>query len=600
MTDTTPIPFSEFDLRPALVEHLESLGFQHPTEVQTLAIPRILEGSDIVVQSRTGTGKTLAYGIPIIEKVDPKWDRIQALVLTPTRELALQVRNAVSQASAPLGIRVTAIYGGDSMRRQIDELRRPPQIVAATPGRLLDHMGRGTLSLSDCFWVVLDEADEMLSMGFYEEVERILREVPRDRQTLLFSATIPQTVLSVAHNYLDKPKRVSLSDDYISVREIAHEFVLTTEMEKERELARLLEYEDPDACIVFCNTRDEARKVANYLKSHRFGADLISGELTQRERERVMRRIKAGHLQIMVATDVAARGIDVVGMPLVICYSTSESPEVYIHRSGRTGRVGKPGRCVSLVSGRDLHSFNRTEKANGLKIQEIAVPTIEAVKERRSNRMWEKLEAYSQEHEFDESDEFGQLVPRILEAGKDDPAILYALLKHFFEERKFREAVEPIALEAPEEAADDGTAVEHEPREDGGRKRSRRRKRGRDRDESRGEAREPRREGRGDSSSDERRSRRERSGTDSFVVVAVGSKHGVEPDELRRMAGRRARRGDPITVQVGEDHSVLTMPSRSTLGVLEGLSHQRIRGQLLLPLQILGDTPPKVEAPPSE
>lgn len=592
MTETAPISFSELDLSAPIVKGLEDLGFTHPTEVQTLVIPRILAGKDLLVQSRTGTGKTLAYGIPIVEKVDPAWPRVQALVLTPTRELALQVKLALAALGKARGVRVVAIYGGDSMRRQMDEIRTPPQIVTATPGRLLDHLSRRTLSLSDSFWVVLDEADEMLSMGFYEEVERILRQVPRDRQTLLFSATLPQAVLSVAHNYLEEPERVSLSDDYVSVREIEHFYVISTEMNKERTLAKLLQAEDPDSSIIFCNTRDEARRVAGYLKNKGFQADLISGELTQRERERVMARIKAGKLKFMVATDVAARGIDVVGLSHVICFSTSESPEVYIHRTGRTGRVGKKGRAISLVSARDLHSFNRTEKANGLKIKEIDVPTDAQIKELRVSTMWERLKAYAQEHEFDADDDVTQLIPKILDASEDGCAIVYALLKHFFEERKVREKAEPISLEAPDvpiEGAALATAfvpqaVEDPPREDGKRRRPRSRGgRGRGAPAAHVEGDEPRpRRPQADAAA---------RGPRGFVVVALGSTHGATADELTRLCHRRGVRGD-VLVNVTPEESLIELPLDAVLPVLEALADESIRGVRLMPMQLLGETRP--------
>ncbi|MFN7975340.1 MAG: DEAD/DEAH box helicase [Acidobacteriota bacterium] len=608
MTQTAPIAFTELELSDPVVKGLATLGFTHPTEVQALVIPRILAGKDLLVQSRTGTGKTLAYGIPIVEKVDPAWPRVQALVLTPTRELALQVKLAVAALGKSRGVRAAALYGGDSMRRQMDEIRTPPQIVSATPGRLLDHLSRRTLSLSDCFWVVLDEADEMLSMGFYEEVERILRQVPRDRQTLLFSATLPQAVLSVAHNYLEEPERVSLSDDYLSVREIEHFYVISTEMEKERNLAKVLEAEDPDSCIIFCNTRDEARRVAGFLKGRRFQADLISGELTQRERERVMARIKAGKLKIMVATDVAARGIDVVGLSHVICFSTSESPEVYIHRTGRTGRVGKKGRAISMVSARDLHSFNRTEKANGLKIKEIDVPTDAQVRELRTHTMWERLRAYSEEHELDPDDDVSPLVSKILDGSEDSKAIVYALLKHFFEERKVRERAEPISVEAPEEGAATGDeahafvpqAQEEPPREGDRKKRRRRSRRGRGRErdgeppatEETGaaepEATQERRAPRGGS--------RERGGADrneprGFIVVALGASQGASSEELIRLVHRRGVRGE-VKATVMAEETLIELPLPAALMVLEALADETLRGVRLMPMQLVGETSP--------
>ncbi|HEX9636644.1 MAG TPA: DEAD/DEAH box helicase [Acidobacteriota bacterium] len=383
--------FADFGLSEPVLEGVRTLGYQQPTPVQAAAIPRILAGGDLVVQSRTGTGKTAAFGIPLIEKLEPQPAPVQALILCPTRELAFQVHHELAGLGVPKGVRSSAIYGGSSMRRQLDELRRGVQAVVGTPGRVLDHLSGGSLQLAAVRYLVLDEADEMLSMGFEREMTRILRFVPRERQTLLLSATIPDGVAGLAARYLREHDTLRLSSDALIVREVRHSYVQVPTMEKEEALYKLLVSELPESCIVFCNTRGETRVVTGYLQQRGLPVEMLSGDLSQAQRERVMREIKAHKLRFMVATDVAARGIDIQDLSHVIQFSPPEDPDMYVHRAGRTGRMGKGGVAITLVGYRELPRFSIIEKLPGLTIERRELPGDEEVLEARVEAVLERF-----------------------------------------------------------------------------------------------------------------------------------------------------------------------------------------------------------------
>ena len=351
--------FAALSLSPATLKSLEEKGYESPTPVQEESIPLALQGKDLVVQSRTGTGKTAAFGIPIVERIDPAQDRVQAVVLAPTRELAVQVAVEVKELGKGRGVKVESVYGGDSMERQIEGIRAGAHVIAGTPGRVLDHLRRGTLDFSAVKVLVLDEADRMLDMGFAVEMGQIMEFVPAARQTLLFSATIPLGIRGLIYHYMAEPEWVLLSEDQIYVKEVEHVYCMTPRLHKEGTLYRLLEYENPTSSMIFCNTREETRLVSTFLKNKGLAVAMLSSDLPQRKREQVMARFRSGHIRHLVATDVAARGIDIEELSHVFVYSTPDSPEAYIHRAGRTGRIGRGGVVVSLVSATDLVSFNR-------------------------------------------------------------------------------------------------------------------------------------------------------------------------------------------------------------------------------------------------
>jgi ATP-dependent RNA helicase DeaD len=378
------VGFDELALSPPLRRALAERGYLHPTPVQAQAFDPVMQGKDLIVRSKTGTGKTAAFGLPLLEKMDPADKAVRALVLCPTRELALQVAAEISDLGKYKGIRVTAIYGGASMKEQEDALEAGSPIVVGTPGRVFDHIRRKNLKLEGCRHAVLDEADEMLNQGFYEEVTRILDQLPKDRQVLLFSATVPPEIQNIIRQYTTSPEMLMLSGDVLTVDHIHHvRYDVSDDYPKPRNLIYVLEMEEPDNSIVFCNTRDDTALVTAVLNRNGFDAELLNGDLPQKERERVMAKVKRGEVAFMVATDIAARGIDISELSHVINYSLPEDPAVYLHRVGRTGRIGKKGTALNLVSGRELGTLTTLEKKYGIVFEQRQMPSPdEAV------RMW--------------------------------------------------------------------------------------------------------------------------------------------------------------------------------------------------------------------
>ncbi|HZW90336.1 MAG TPA: DEAD/DEAH box helicase [Myxococcaceae bacterium] len=378
------VGFEELALSPEIRRALVDRGYTHPTPVQAQAFDPVMQGKDLIVRSKTGTGKTAAFGLPLLEKMDPEDKAVRALVLCPTRELALQVAAELSDLGKHKGVRVSAIYGGASMKEQEDALESGSPIVVGTPGRIWDHIRRKNLKLQGCRHVVLDEADEMLNQGFYEEVTRILDQLPKDRQVLLFSATVPPEIQNLISQYTTSPEMLMLSGDVLTVDHIHHiRYDVTDAYPKPRNLIYLLEMEEPDNAIVFCNTRDDTALVTAVLNRNGFDAELLNGDLPQKERERVMGKVKRGEVAFMVATDIAARGIDISDLQYVINYSLPEDPAVYLHRVGRTGRIGKKGTAINLVSGRELGTFSALEKKYGIKFEKREMPSPED-----AMRMW--------------------------------------------------------------------------------------------------------------------------------------------------------------------------------------------------------------------
>jgi len=354
--EAAPAPtFDAIPLGAEVRKAVEALGYVHPTPVQLAVFEPATRGKSLVVQARTGTGKTAAFGLPIIDTlVKRSQSGVQALILTPTRELALQVARELERLAQFRGTKIVAIYGGAPMGRQIAALEEGAQVVVGTPGRVLDHLRRGTLDPQGVRIFVLDEADEMLSMGFQKELNAIIETLPKDRQGLYFSATIPPDVERLANSHLRDPEYVTLSSDQIGALEISHFVYLVREGDKRAALARIIEVEDPESAVIFCNTKDETERVAEALKARGYDADWLNGDLEQRERERVMQATREGKLRFLVATDVAARGIDISHLTHVINADFPESAEQYVHRTGRTGRAGRTGTAISMVGPKDV------------------------------------------------------------------------------------------------------------------------------------------------------------------------------------------------------------------------------------------------------
>ncbi len=370
--------FDEMGLSEPVRRAIAERGYERPTPVQSATVRPILAGKDVIVRSKTGTGKTAAFGIPIVERIPAGRGRPSALVMAPTRELAIQVADELQALAKPKGLKVVTIYGGASMGDQLDGLHAGAEIVVGTPGRIYDHIRRHTLDLSGCMVSCLDEADEMLNMGFFEEVTRILGHLPDDCQQLLFSATVPADIEQIIKDYLTDPETILLSGDEYRVDNIRNVLYHTNEAyPKPRNLLYMVEIEEPESAIVFCNTRSDTSLITAVLNRNGYEAELLNGELPQKERERVMAKVKRGEVRFMVATDIAARGIDISDLSHVINYSLPEDPAVYLHRAGRTGRIGKKGTALSLVTGAEGITLGVLQKKFGVVFEEKQMPTQE-------------------------------------------------------------------------------------------------------------------------------------------------------------------------------------------------------------------------------
>ncbi|MCY0884347.1 MAG: DEAD/DEAH box helicase [Firmicutes bacterium] len=375
---------------------LEEMGFEEPSPIQLASIPLIRAGRDLIGQAQTGTGKTAAFGIPIVEGLDHRSHKVQALVLTPTRELAIQVAEEITRIGRYAGVKVVPIYGGQSYDRQIRALEHGSQVAIGTPGRVLDHIRRGTLNLSAVKVLVLDEADEMLDMGFIEDVEEILNNVPAERQTLLFSATVPDPVARLARRYLNNPEHINISPERVTVPQIDQIYYEVREHEKVDALSRILDMEGAERTIIFCRTKKRVDELTEALQARGYGAEALHGDLNQVQRNRVMKRFREGGSEILVATDVAARGLDIENVTHVINYDLPQDSETYVHRIGRTGRAGRSGTAISLIHPREFRQLRQMERILRIRLQRRPLPTPEDVAEKQreilKNRLAEEVE----------------------------------------------------------------------------------------------------------------------------------------------------------------------------------------------------------------
>jgi len=444
------------DLPEEIQRGIRDLGWTEPMPVQARVVPLMSSGKDLIVKALTGSGKTGAFGIPIVTQLDPELPECQALVMAPTRELAIQVCGEIEALGQHKGVRCVPIYGGVGYTQQLEGIEAGAHVIVGTPGRMLDHLGSGRLDFDHVRTLVVDEADELLSLGFWPDMREINSYLPKDRQSCLFSATIPEKVRSLSRVFLKDPEFISMSEAEESPQSIEHFFVLTTAQEKESTLVRIIEDEDPESAIIFCNTKDDVRFVTSYLQRRGFDADQISGDLSQAAREIAMRRIKEGNLRFLVATDVAARGIDISDLTHVISYSAPQSPEVYVHRTGRTGRAGKAGMAISLVSGLDIGNFRFLQQVNKIEITEKAIPTEEDVLEKMRSRISVKVEqevrAMSDRDRKSMLDRFIPIVEGLIRSpeGMRD---LAAICSFYIQEHKPETTVPAEAVPAPSKDA---------------------------------------------------------------------------------------------------------------------------------------------------
>lgn len=442
--------FDDLELSAELLRAIAERGYVSPTPVQAQAFRPAKAGKDLIVRSKTGTGKTAAFGMPLIEQIPMGTREVKALVLCPTRELALQVATELEALSKYRDIAVTAIYGGASMKQQEDALAAGSAIIVGTPGRVYDHIRRGNLKLGACAHAVLDEADEMLNQGFYEEVTRILDCLPKDRQVLLFSATVPEDIQRLIARYTTDAQTLLLSGDVYTVEHIKHiRYDVSDAYPKPRNLLYVLEMHDPQNAIVFCNTRDDTELVTAVLNRNGFDAEVLNGDLPQKERERVMGRVKRGELAFMVATDLAARGIDISDLGHVINYSLPEDPAVYLHRVGRTGRIGKSGTALNLVSGRELGTLSALEKKFGVVFEQRPMPTAEEAAGLWETRHVRQIKEFAQGSIYE-----GYLgLAGSLKHRPDADDLIAFLLRFFFTRRRQERASAAPAESAPSEPA---------------------------------------------------------------------------------------------------------------------------------------------------
>lgn len=387
-TVTSATTFAELDLRPELLSALAALGYEEPTPIQRESVPPLLDGRDLLGQAATGTGKTAAFALPALQRWSEAGERgvTAALVLVPTRELAMQVAEAIHKYGRPLGVRVLPIYGGQPIGRQLRALEHGVDIVVATPGRALDHIRRGTLKLEHLMMVVLDEADEMLDMGFAEDIEAILQVTPEQRQTVLFSATMPPRVGGIARRYLRDPVRIEIAREPVAAGEapkVRQTAYIVPRAHKLAALGRVLDVEAPSAAIIFCRTRTEVDELTEALNGRGYRAEALHGGMSQEQRDRVMGRLRTGVAELLIATDVAARGLDVESLTHVINYDVPSAPEAYVHRIGRVGRAGREGVAITLAEPRENRLIRNIERITRQRIQVGKVPTIADLRARR-------------------------------------------------------------------------------------------------------------------------------------------------------------------------------------------------------------------------
>lgn len=533
--DAPPVSFADLQIPPPVMEAIADVGYENPTAIQAATIPALLAGSDVVGLAQTGTGKTAAFAIPILSKIDTSTKTTQALVLAPTRELALQVAEAFSRYGAHLPrLNVLPIYGGSSYTVQLAGLKRGAHIVVGTPGRVIDHLERGTLDVSHIDYLVLDEADEMLTMGFSEDVERILAGTPEYKQVALFSATMPPAIRKLTTKYLHDPFEVTTKAKTTTAENISQRYIQVAGPRKMDALTRVLEVETFEAMIVFVRTKQATEEVAEKLRARGFSAAAINGDIAQAQRERTIAALKSGRLDILVATDVAARGLDVERISHVVNYDIPHDTESYVHRIGRTGRAGRAGNALLFVSPRERHMLKAIEKATRQPLTEADLPSVEDVNAQRVAK-------------------FGDSITSALAA----PGIAL-----------FRRLVEDYEREHDVPMADIAAALALQSRD--------------------GEAflmaPEPTPERRTERRDRPERSDRPRQDKDFTTYrISVGKRHKIGPGAIVGAIANEGglHRSDFGHISIGPDFSLVELPTTLSSATLKKLEHTRISGVLI-------------------
>ncbi|WGP02775.1 ATP-dependent RNA helicase DeaD [Salmonella enterica subsp. enterica serovar Adelaide] len=558
--------FADLGLKAPILEALTDLGYEKPSPIQAECIPHLLGGRDVLGMAQTGSGKTAAFSLPLLNNLDPELKAPQILVLAPTRELAVQVAEAMTDFSKHMrGVNVVALYGGQRYDVQLRALRQGPQIVVGTPGRLLDHLKRGTLDLSKLSGLVLDEADEMLRMGFIEDVETIMAQIPEGHQTALFSATMPEAIRRITRRFMKEPQEVRIQSSVTTRPDISQSYWTVWGMRKNEALVRFLEAEDFDAAIIFVRTKNATLEVAEALERSGYNSAALNGDMNQALREQTLERLKDGRLDILIATDVAARGLDVERISLVVNYDIPMDSESYVHRIGRTGRAGRAGRALLFVENRERRLLRNIERTMKLTIPEVELPNAELLGKRRLEKFAAKVQ---QQLESSDLDQYRALLAKIQPSAEgeelDLETLAAALLKMAQGERPL--ILPPDAPMRPKR--------EFRDRDDRG---------ARDRND------------RGPRGDREERPRRERRdvGDMQLYRIEVGRDDGVE---VRHIVGAIANEGDISSRYIGNiklfaSHSTIELPKGMPGEVLQHFTRTRILNKPMN-MQLLGDAVP--------
>lgn len=554
--------FTDLGLKTSILEALNDLGYEKPSPIQAICVPHLLEGRDVLGMAQTGSGKTAAFSLPLLNNIDEQLRAPQILVLAPTRELAVQVADACTDFAKYLtGVRVLALYGGQRYDVQLRALRQGPQIVVGTPGRLLDHLQRGTLDLSNLTGLVLDEADEMLRMGFIEDVETIMAAIPEGHQTALFSATMPEAIRRITRRFMKDPQEVRIQTSVTTRPDISQSYWTVHGMRKHEALTRFLEVEDFDAAIIFVRTKNATLEVAEALERSGYNSAALNGDMNQTLREQTLERLRNGRLDILIATDVAARGLDVERISLVVNYDIPMDAESYVHRIGRTGRAGRAGRALLFVENRERRLLRNIERTMKMTIPEVELPNVDQLSQRRQQKFASAIQQQLQSSDLQQyRDLLNNLTPQTDDEQPVELATLAAVLL------KMAQGERPLIL-PPDPVIE-----------------RRARREFRERDERRGERSErPRRE------------RREVADMDLYRIE-VGRDDGVE---VRHIVGAIANEGDISSRYIGNiklfaAHSTIELPKGMPTELLRLFTRTRILNKPMN-MQFLGTAQPRQE-----
>ena len=568
--------FSDLGVSEEILKAVEDMGYTHPSQIQAQSIPMLLEGKDVIGQAQTGTGKTASFAIPIIDMVDTSFNRPQALILCPTRELAVQVEGEIVKLSKyKRGLSSTCIYGGESIDRQIRSLKKGVQIVVGTPGRIMDHMDRGTLKLDNVNMIVLDEADEMLDMGFRDDIENILSDCPEERQTVFFSATMPKPILDLTRKYQKNPEIVKVLKKELTVENISQVYYEVKPSLKLELMSRLINLNQFNLSVVFCNTKKTTDEVTEELIARGIMAEALHGDLSQAQRTKVMNKFRKGHVSVLVATDVAARGIDVDNVEAVFNFDLPLDEDNYVHRIGRTGRAGKSGTAISFVTGRkDIYRLRDLEKFIKTSINKMSPPSVSDLVELKKVQLIKDV--YRQLNKVENNSFYEDTIGQMLAEGLSMEQIVLGLTKiqmanavHEMEEQNFDLDLGRERSERRGERSERGD----------------RRGRERDRDFGRGRERSERRSDRSERGDrPERRESREKGVREpgmARLFINLGKKDRVRPNDIvGAIAGETGVSGKSIGgIDIFDNFSFVDVPSKDAEHIIKVMRNNTIKGK---------------------